>query len=317
MLWAGMACAGFVVSFMLLPGLRGTASGIGPAIDGLTSASAVLAQLLALFGLMLLVHLELAVLRSGAALIVRAASVPASALIATLLMNAAVDALTPHAVLTLGASAGAFALLVGAANFFPRRRSSGWAGTLLVTAGAVTLLLVGSRLGAHVAQEKRLAAAELFSRWLSTAAFGLTLALVATVLWQRSQLTKRGRHVLLVLLSVALVISLVATQSVQADASEWHILLSRAASSLTRPPLPFLPITTVTFGQLLGLGSAVWVLASTSLPRFLRVVGTLCLLATQAPDVPLLSLSLTLAALVAASVHTRKSTPSRNEPQAQ
>jgi hypothetical protein len=311
--WTTLVSAGFVVSFLLLPGLRGTASGLGSAIDALSNVSAVLAQLLGLIGLMLVVHLELAVLRSGAPLVVRAASVPATALVATLLMNAAVDALTPKAVLLLGASSGSFALAVGAASLFPRRRATAWAGTLLITAGAVTLLSVGSRLGAFIAQERRLPAAELFSRWVSTGAFALMLALVATVLWHRSQVTKRGSHGLLALLSVALLVSLAATQVTAAGAAEWQVLLTRAATSLTRPPLPFLPTATVTFGQLLGLGAALWILGSSSLPLFLRVVGSLSLLSTQAPDVPLLSLALTLAALAAASVQARKSTQSRNE----
>jgi hypothetical protein len=302
------------VSFLLLPGLRGTASGLGSAIDALSNVSAVLAQLIGLFGLMLIVHLELAVLRSGASLVVRVASVPATALIATLLMNAAVDALTPQAVLTLGASAGSFALAVGAASLLPRRRTPAWTGTLLITAGAVTLLSVGSRLGAFVAQERRLVAADLFSRWVSTGAFALSLALVAFVLWHRSQVTKHGRHGLLALLGAALLVSLLATQATTTETSQWHVLLTRAASSLARPPLPFLPLTTVTFAQILGLGAALWVLASSSLPPFLRVVPSLTVLSTQAPDVPLLSLALTLAALATASVQARKVTPSRNEP---
>ncbi len=312
-MWTTLVSAGFVVSFLLLPGLRGTASGLGSAIDALSNLSAVLAQLLGLIGLMLVVHLELAVLRSGAPLVVRAASVPATALVATLLMNAAVDALTPKAVLMLGASSGSFALAVGLASLFPRRRATAWAGTLLITAGAVMLLSVGSRLGAFIAQEQRLPAAELFSRWVSTGSFALMLALVATVLWHRSQITKRGPHGLLALLSVALLVSLAATQFSAASAPEWQVLLTRAATSLTRPPLPFLPIATVTFGQLLGLGAALWVLGSSSLPLFLRVVGGLSLLSTQAPDVPLLSLALTLATLATASVQARKATQSRNE----
>ncbi len=299
---------------MLVPGLRGSASGLGAAIDALESASSVLAQLLGLFGIMLVVHLELAVLRSQAPLLVRAASVPATRVIAMLLMNAAVDALTPQAVLMLGASSGAFALAVGGASLLPQRRTSTWAGSMLVTAGGVTLLSVGSRLGAHIAQDRRLPVAELFSRWMSTAAFVLSLALVATVLWHRSRVTKRGGHALLALLCVTLVASLLATQNAGADAAQWHVLLTRAATPLTRPPLPFLPVTTVTFGQLLALGAAVWVLASPSVPHFLRVVSGLCVLTLQAPDVPLLSLALTLATLATAAVYVRKALPSRNEP---
>ncbi len=311
--WAALAWVGFLATLLLLPGLRGAASGLGAAINAVSSVGAVVAQLLAILGLVLVVHLELVLLRVRVPWLVRVASVPTTAVAATLLMNASVDGLTPFAVLVLTASAGILALVVGAVNLSSRKRSSAWAGTLLVTVGSVSLLSLGARVATRVAVERRTEAAEVFGRSLATAAFVLSVALLATVLWHRARLTKRGWHTLAALLAASLLWTWVAARASEPDVPHVVVLLARAALASVRAPLPYLPVVVVTWGQLLAFAAAAWVLTTQALPRYLRVIVALSLLSLLAPDVPLLSLGLVLASLVAAVVYAPRASAASSD----
>jgi hypothetical protein len=119
-LWGIFAAAAFLLHVLLLPGLRGTVSGISAIIDTLSTLDALLAQLLFVVGILFTVHLEMNLLRSGAHWAAKLLSVPLTAVFATLLMTAATDELAPLPLLMVGVIAALLTLGSGLSALLSR-----------------------------------------------------------------------------------------------------------------------------------------------------------------------------------------------------
>ncbi len=298
-LWGAALWFAFLLGYVLLPALRGTASGLSSAIDSLSLADAVLAQALGLFGMLLVVRHELVILRARGTLFVRAITIPTTAVVMTLVMNAAADALNPVALLALGASGALLVLAVGAARYVTEDRRTAWLSAALGMAGAVSALSLAARLIVLLGQPEQTAKAALWVRGLSTLAFVISLTFTALTLFRLGRSTPKGRLVLGAVLTTALVVSLVGARPAGPDAPYVQVLLSRGAMAFARPPLPFLPDATIMFAEVAGFAAALWALQTRAVSKSMRATLALCLLAVRGPDIPLLSLALALGALLA------------------
>lgn len=297
-LWGAGLWFAFLLGYVLLPNLRGTASGLSDTIDALSVVDAILAQALALFGMMLVAHLELAILRARRGFLVRAVSVPTTAIVITLIMNAAVDALNPLALFALGTASALLTIAVGAAALLrgdPKTSRSGF----LLGAGTVAALCAGARLAVWLGRNELALTSTTVSRVLSTGGFFLSFLLAAMVLFVLSRSSRRGRVAVSLLLCAALLATFVGVRGAGPDAPYLQVLVTRAASAIARPPLPFVSDGMLIFAELCGVGAALWAFLSPALGLSTRVVLGLGLFALRAPDVPLLSLTLALTALIA------------------
>lgn len=313
--WGVLGFVAFVVEVLLLGGLRGSASGISAAIDALATLGAVLTQLLFVGGVILAVHLELTLLRSGAHWVLRALSVPITSVLCTFLMNAAVGELAPLPLVLVSVLSSLLALAAGAARVIDEKTRE--AGAVLLAAAVSALLWAGARVSAW--QTTTLEAPPFHSwapwlasaGWLTSAALTLFAYLSLARAKGRIQRTPFGGALVVAVLCagtlLAVFASWAATRPPSFDESSWEVFLTRSLQGLLRTPLPALPVSLVVLEHLLGLGAAAWAFAHRGLPATQRVVFAFCLLALRAPDTPLLALGLTLAALFGAA-------PSRQQP---
>ncbi len=292
--WATLTFASMVLALVLSPGLRGTLSGISKFIDFVAGLSAFLSQASGLLSMPLVVHLEITLLRSRqVSPFIRAISIPLSAVTLTLLMNATVDSLPPGATLAMTGSAALLALTSGSVSIF---RGRDLEGRLLILAGLVATTSGLSRLVAWFAQDPLVVVERPYAAGLATLAWALNLALVVFALWPLARSSGRSRLSMRAFLAIALLLAWIAVQSTAASPS-WQVLVARSLSTLNRPPLPFVPEAGVHFVNVLALGGAAWALLDRSSSPRLRTVVCLSLLASRAPDLPLMAVALTIAAL--------------------
>jgi hypothetical protein len=298
--FAFLLLLGFSVDALLLTGLRGAVSGASGAIDALANLDALLAQALFVGGVLLMVHLELAVLRSRTALLLRLFSVPATAVLGTLLINAAVDELAPLPLLVVG---GCAALLSLGAGLSGARRHLGGPGamaTLLLAAGAASALWTAARVAAFQTTTLEAPPLEAWSPWLASAAWALGAAVTAVALVLLIRNSPRPALPLLGIVSVAVLAVWLGVQEPTPADSGLRVFLNRAMHGLLRGPLPAVPAALVALEHLVALGAALWALAQRTLSGPLGVVLALSLLALRGPDLPVLALALSLAALCGA-----------------
>lgn len=299
--FATAAALAFAVDVLALGGLRGTVSGASGAINALAALGALLAQLCLVSGVILTVHVELALLRSRASWVVRAFSVPALTLLCLLLMNAAVDELAPLPLLAVGLTAALLALLSGTSGVFSRRSLGGAsAPPFLLAAGVTSALWTAARLSAWQTTTLEPPPFYAWSPWLASGAWAASGALTIFSLRFLARHSPRPSAPLLGITLLAVCVAWAASAEATYADSGLQVFARRAMRGLLRGPLPVVPESLVVLEHLLGLGAGVWALAQRSLPRSTRVVLALCLLASRGPDLPLFALALALAALFGA-----------------
>ncbi|MBM4363913.1 MAG: hypothetical protein FJ104_14635 [Deltaproteobacteria bacterium] len=292
---------GALVTRLVAAALPGSTAGIDRLIRDAELSAAVLAQLGALLGSVLLVSLVVSALSTRElAPLRRALLVPGGAAVLFFVMLASTMGLDPRA--SLGLAGACLALLgIGASA------TLAWSGSR-----AVGLVLLLALLGAAIRIGARLVVMRLGARdvvWLerasalATLAHGLELVTVSLAAARFTAEVRRGGRVALVLAAgMALAGALTAQRGVSDGARAVEVVASRALLELGPGPVPGVPApgrAFVDLGALLTSGAML--LYPGRLSAGLVAVA-LALLARPGVDVPSTALTLSIAALVATLV---------------
>lgn len=298
--FAFLVLVAFLTDAFLLTGLRGAVSGASGAIDALASFDALLAQALFVGGVLLTMHLELAVLRARTPLPFKLLSVPATAVLCTLLINAAVDELAPFPLLVISGCVASLALGAGLAGVRRGPGGSGAIATFLIAAGVSSAFWTAARVAAWQTTTLEAPPFETWSPWLASTAWALGASVTAVALRLLTRGSSRPALPLLALAGAGVLAIWVGLREPTPADTGLQVFLGRAVNGMLRGPLPAVPVVLVALEHLLALGAALWALCQRALPGRVGVVLALCLLALRGPDLPLLALALCLAALCGA-----------------
>lgn len=297
--WGSLVGLAFLLDALLLPGLRGSASGVSNVIDSLSVLDALLAQLLFVAGLLLAVRLQIGLLRSKTSWALRALSIPCSAVCLTLLINASAEELAPLPLVLVSALTALLTLATGLS--FLRRKEIAPLPAVLILAGVGATVSTLARLTAWQATTLEPPLLPTWSPWLASAAWWFSALLTAGSLRYFVRRTSSAAGALLSLAVVAVGMSWSANVPADVDASTWHVFASRAAGGLLRQPPPLIPPALALLEHLLALGAATWAFTHRGLSPVQRVVFGFCLIVLRAPDIPLLALGLLMTTLFVAN----------------
>lgn len=301
MAWGSLVGLAFLLDALLLPGLRGSASGVSNLIDSLSVLDALLAQLLFVAGLVLAVRLQIGLLRARSSWALRALSIPCSVVCLTLLINASAGELAPLPLALVSALTALLTLVTGCFVWRRKEKEATALAAVLLSAGAGATVSTLARLTAWQATTLEPPLLPTWSPWLASAAWWLSALLTAGSLRYFVQRTSSAAGALLSLAVVAVGMSWSASIPADADASGWHVFASRAAGGLLRQPTPLIPPALALLEHLLALGAAAWAFTHRGLSPMQRIVFGFCLIALRAPDIPLLALGLLMTTLFVAN----------------
>ena len=303
----GLSVVSSILGRALAPALPGSVAGITGWIKVFDQVSGFLAQLFAIAGILMATRMVGSALRSTAHdLLFKIVAVPVTILVGFLVMTRMrIDYSEPRGSLALALASGAVALaaaprLVQTA----RTRAVGLVLALMGLAGLLHAIGQGLALSANLeALPDRFVAA----RVLETASFSFgVLAAACAAAWLFGISSNRAHpsksHAswlkLLAALVAAALFSHAAVLGSDPHARLYEVLASRSLGYLLRQPAPYLPAAFLAIVVLFQFILALWLVVARR-PSNSRLVLSLCLISAGATDIPLLALSLTLAALMA------------------
>lgn len=299
--WGSLVGLAFLLDALLLPGLRGSASGVSNLIDSLSMVDALLAQLLFIAGLILAVRLQVGLIRSKTSWVLRTLSIPCSTVCLTLLINASADELAPLPLVLVSALTALLTLATGLSFLRRNQKEIAPLPAVLILAGVAATVSTVARLTAWQATTLEPPLLPTWSPWLASAAWWLSALLTAGSLRYFVRRTSSSAGALLSLAVVAVAMSWSANIPADVDASTWHVFASRAAGGLLRQPTPLIPPALALLEHLLALGAAAWAFTHRGLSPTQRVVFGYCLIALRAPDIPLFALGMLMTTLFVAT----------------
>ncbi|MBW2527750.1 MAG: hypothetical protein JRI23_26450 [Deltaproteobacteria bacterium] len=292
------------------PALLGVWVGVDRAVTAAQLVAATFTQLFAILAVGLTVGLLLAVSRSRWPIAIRAFAVGAVCLVTLAVGTAMFLRLPEVSGIAAGSSASVLAVLVG---LYGMREPRARAACLIVVAsgaaGVMRMVAIGIGYGADASGSRVLgqiaSVVATVDLLIHAGAAAMALGWIA---WQR----RRPAFLLIgvVLLVAAAGIVVVGVLGAAPDAAGWSVLTNRAIGQLITAPAPLAPPIVHGYVRVLTFALAVAVLAKRWPVPMLTAAVSLALTAQAAPEAPLGSMALTLAALlVSAAVDLRLRAP--------
>ena len=295
---AALAVSSSLIGRALAPALPGSLAGISSFIKLLNGLSSFLSQLFAFGGLLVGLTLVSRAVRVGQRdLVFKLTALPVTIVVGFLIMTRMrLDYSEPRSSLALALASCCLALAAAPRLIqVPSTRAQGLALALGGTAGVLHAAGRGLALQANL---QAMPGRFTLARAIETAAISLDVVLLALVAAWLFGMSRSGIFKLLALTAFVAFLSHAALRGSGPNAWLWEVLASRSIGHLLRAPAPFLPYFMRSVVVLLQICLSVWLIA-TRRPSTTRLVFCLCLVSAGATDIPLLALSLTLAALIA------------------
>lgn len=300
---AAVAIPAAAMGYGISPALRGWATGIGRWIAWADLVAAVLSQLLAVWGVMLVMRLGLATVKERRLPAVnRLIAAPAATVVLLLSVLASKTDLSP--LLALGGAAASSMLALASAAQALRSARTRALGMALASIGLAALIQVCVRWMALEASRAR--DAELFDTARALATLGFLLMIAALAIAGAWLLSKSGHRVLGAVGAIAVcgATAWMADRGSTYGASGPLLLLGRTLTEMMRQPSPLvLPVLRHAV-EALGFIAAVAAVAWPGRDHPIQAALALLVLTGAEADIPAFSLMLTLAALTAGLVST-------------
>jgi hypothetical protein len=282
---------------VLAPALLGWRAGIERLIERSELVAAVLGQLAVVAGALMAIQLLIATLvESDLNVAFRLVAAPITAGVVTLVMAAATHELPTLLSLTLAVLTGVLALIASAPTLL--RAHTRATGLVLLFGGLTAILQVVSRVLALWASQESSIGAFHAARSLSTVVLVLDLtALAAAGTWLAERRFKLAGAVAFAALAASVGLAYAALRGAGWPGG-WLVFASQAMHGLARHPWPLVPPVVYFTVQVALLLGVVLSLSTRRAQPFARTAIALALLARPGTDIPVMALSLLLAALL-------------------
>lgn len=296
---AVLALVTAVIGRALAPALPGSAAGIGPAIQYLDAAAALLTQATVIWGTTTAILLLFATLWTPPfSFPHRMIAMPAGAGVVTLVFLSVGSRLGPVESLALAAACIALGGSATIATVGPHRTRA--AGLVLGAVTGASALYVGSKALALSASQHAQVSLFTAARTVATGGFLLdVLSLTIAAAWLGGPRLRRAAIVLLPLSLIAGVIAWGAAQGSKDGAALWAVIASRSLLEVTSHPLPFAAAEVRYFVETAALLIAAAVVSTGKGGMVTGASIALALLARGSLDVPVCALLFALATLLA------------------